>query len=162
MDILNSTSFGDMLEKCSDASGYRGMIVFNTERDLKEFIREFVALNRQSAIPGVRIVKQNYHSGTIEFTNDSTIQLVLASTSARGGRCNTMLFDEAIDNETRDVLSSFIAPYQRTQWEDNNKWATRFMGKWVVNDKLFETDPMDNVTDTAELDNFLNGFAVNS
>ena len=162
MDILNSTPFGDMLEKCSDASGYRGMIVFNTERDLKEFIREFVALNRQSAIPGVRIIKQNYNAGTIEFTNDSVIQLVVANNSSRGRRCNAILYDEAMNNESIALLNGYLTPYRTAQWEDNNKWASRFMGKWVTSDKLFETDPMENVTDTEELDNFLNEFAVKS
>lgn len=169
MDILNSTSFGDMLGKCSDASGYRGVIVFNTERDLTDFIKEFIALDRQSAIPGLRIVKQNLRSGTIEFTNDSTIQLVLATTPERGRRCNTMLFAEGIDRETKDILSGSIIPYQTVQWEYNdkwvwedNKWVRRFMGKRVPDDKSFEVDPMDSVTDTSELDSFLNGFAVNS
>ena len=162
MDVLSSTSLGDMLEKCSDSSGYRGMIVFNTAEGLKDFIREFVSLNRESAIPGVRIVKQNYNAGTIEFTNDSVIQLVVANNSAKGRRCNAILYDEAMNDESVALLNGYLTPYRTDQWEDNNKWASRFMGKWVTDDKLFKIDPMENVTDTKELDSFLNEFAVKS
>ena len=67
-----------------------------------------------------------------------------------------------MNNESIALLNGYLTPYRTAQWEDNNKWASRFMGKWVTSDKLFETDPMENVTDTEELDNFLNEFAVKS
>ena len=162
MSTLNPISLEYMFEKCSDNTRYRGMIVFNTLKDLKDFIKEFVDLNRQSAIPSVRIIKQRYNSGTIEFTNDSTIQLVLVSESARGIKCNIILFDDAIDKEMRDILRGCIIPYNTEPWEDMNKWARKFMNKWVTDDKLFEVDPMENVTDTGELDNFLNEFKIAS
>lgn len=162
MDVLNSTSLSEMLEKCSDSSSYHGMIVFNSGSTLKDFINEFVVLNRDSAIPGIRIIKQSYRSGIIEFTNDSTIRLVLATPSIRGRKCNAVLYDGVIDEEVRNLLYGCITPYQTVQWEDNNKWAGGFIRNWVSNDILFETDPMENITETEELDKFLKEFVVKS
>lgn len=166
MDILNSISFRKMLEKCSDCSGYRGIIVFKTASVLKEFIRELVALNKESAIPGIRIIKQLVNSGLVEFTNDSVIQLITESTSARGRRCHAMLLEDEISNEVRDILSSMIMPYDRVQyekafWGEETSWVRKINGKWIKDNRP-PVDPMENVTDTKELDNFLNKFTVNS
>ena len=149
MDILNSESLVRMLEKCNDNYGYRGLIVFNSRVTLRDFVEEIGNLNRYASIPGVYIIKQNASSGTIEFTNGSTIHLVLANTTARGNRCDAILFDDSIDDETKDVLRSMVV----TRYVD-------FCNATFC--KVFNTDPFENVGDTRELDNFLNEFKIAS
>lgn len=148
MDILNSTSLGYMLEKCSENTEYHGMIAFNGTDAIKTFIKEFVRLHKQSTVPNIRIIKQHYQSGTIEFTNGSIIYLVLANSTSRGRKCHAILFDEAIDVETRHFFSRYLIPYKTVFSYD------------LANEHTAEEDPMDKITDTEELENFLNEFNV--
>ena len=111
MEKLTTVSFSHMLEECNRNSRYRGMIVFHSPQDIKEFIDSLTNLYNLTPIPGIKIIKQRLNSGTIEFLNGSIINLILANTEARGHRANLILVDEDIDESTKRNVEKFLAEY---------------------------------------------------
>lgn len=174
MEILNSDSLSVMLRLCRDNTGYRGMIVFDTVSDLGVFIKEFVDSHRRIPVPGIRIIKQRYQSGVIEFTNNSSIYLVLANTTARGKRCNTILFDDVIPISTRDIIKGCIIPFRAQQWEIeeveslddlllNYTPVNRFLTEnWAPQCIVKIQEQPSEIADTHELDDFLKEFKITS
>lgn len=175
MEKLTTVSFSHMLEECNRNSRYRGMIVFHSPQDIKEFIDSLTNLYNQTPIPGIKIFKQRLNSGTIEFLNGSIINLILADTDTRGHRANLILVDEDIDESTKRNVEKFLAEYI-TPFSDDEadaeladtiyKYMVAQLPSYVgfgIPDRIArirDTDNSNGEKTTDELDNFLNEFKI--
>lgn len=90
------------------------------------------------------------------FENNSIIDVIAPVESRRGIRYNDILCGTPFESSVLNIIRSWEFDY-RSGRSVNDDWRKEYHScEW----KQPEADPMDVITDTTELDNFLNGFTV--
>lgn len=152
MKAFNEESFTELLTDCNNNAGYKGMIILLNLAEVRQFMREIVELHKANPISGVKAIRTGLNvTPRILFDNNSTIDIMVSRENLRGARYNDILCSTPFEPSVLDMVRDLEIDY-RTDWHKE------YSCEW----KQPGADPMDNITDTAELDNFLNGFAVNS
>lgn len=155
MKTFNEENFTELLTNCNDNAEYRGAIVLSDVREVRHFMSEIAEVHRANPISGVKAIRTslNIYSTTprILFDNNSLIDIMVAGESRRGLRYNNILCSTPIRPDILNVVQGWEIDYRST-------WHREYSCEWEQS----EADPMDNITDTAELDKFLNRFIVNS
>jgi len=154
---LNAETFAEAMTRCYQNKHYRAIIFFDSMVEYIEFINELRAAEVQG-IPGVTNVSVTQHYTLILFENRSSIEITLLTDTSRAKRCNMILYDEAIDIDAhRDIIYPMIVRY--VNLDDNvdniiSDTVTRYLSKHYP---LSEED-----VDSTELDEFLDGFKINT
>jgi len=172
---LNETTFEEILTQCGQHSKYEVAIVLPHRNDIRVFTEEMIRLNSLDRIPFFRDVRSTPYTSVVRFTNGSSIEFTTVSAMRSGDRYHTVLVhDEVSDPAFLDCVARFEKPYEGDvlrdamyAWQEDylrrerDLYKTYGLGKWGF-DPEPPIDPMENVTDTEELDSFLNEFAVKS
>ena len=172
---LNETTFEEMLTRCGQHSNYEGAIVLPHINDVRAFTEEMVRLNSLERIPFFRDVRSTPRTSVVRFTNGSSLEFTTADDMRNGDRYHSVLVHSGICHpEFLDGICRFEKPYEADVFRDavyawqedylrkqRSFYRTHALGDWVFEPPK-PIDPMENVTDTEELDNFLNEFAVKS
>lgn len=85
----------------------------------------------------------------ILFDNNSFIDIMISGESRRGARYNDIPCSTPFEPSAVDMVRGLEIDY-------GSDWHKEYSCEW----KQPGADPMDNVTDTEELDNFLNSFSI--
>lgn len=158
MKVFNEENFTELLLKCNNNIRYRGVIILPTLSEVRQFTRELYEIHRVNPINGIRAIGRGfstcYENSTerIFFENNSLIDVMVPGESRRGIRYNDILCSTPFEPNVLGMVRSWETEY-RSDW--NKEY---YCEEW----KQLKDDPMDNITDTTELDNFLNEFVVNS
>lgn len=156
MKTFNEENFTELLTKCNNNAGYKGVIILSTLSEVRQFIREIWEIHKANPISGVKTIRtvigiSNYTPPKILFTNNSSIDVVISGESRRGIRYNDILCSTPFESFVLDMVRNWEIDYR-------SEWKREYYCDWELSD----ADPIDDTTDTTELDNFLNEFIVNS
>lgn len=172
---LNETTFEEILTQCGQHANYEGAIVLAHRAEIRTFTEEIMRLHSLNRIPYLRDVRHSNNCSVIRFANGSSIELTTVGSMRAGDRYHTVLVhDDITDPAFLDCVARFEKPYEGDVlrdamyvWQEDylrrerELYKTYGLGKWGFNPAP-PVDPMENVTDTEELDSFLSGFAVKS
>lgn len=153
MKTFNEENFTELLTKCNNNAGYKGVIILSTLSEIRYFSHEISELHRVNPIIGVKTIgTESTITGwspveRILFVNDSFIDVISPKVNRRGMRYDEVLCHSRI---MQDLFEVSEYDYCRDLIED---FIESEFGVKIA-------DPMDDITDTTELDNFLNGFTV--
>lgn len=176
VEYLNETTFEEMLTQCGRHSNYEGVIALSDRAKISSFTDEIMRLHSLNRIPFLRDVRQRYNHSLVRFTNRSSIEITTADTLRNGERYHAILIDEDIrDHAFVDYMKAYEKNYEPDifrdaiyEWQEDflrkqrDFYNTHAVGDWWVYTPPKPVDPMENVTDTNELDSFLKEFVVNS
>lgn len=161
MQELNMETLERLLLDCGSLPEYQGAIIVEHRRDVEALVYELAKVNRENPIPRLIDIRHTPQGAVVRFANDSYIDISLFE-CVRGERYNTLLYHGEF---TPRVLDRFMMA-ERPYWESRTfdiydrefrEMITKNFWKPATFD---DVDPMDNVTDTEELDNFLNSFSI--
>lgn len=152
-----------LLLDCGSLPEYQGAIIVEHKRDVESLVYELARVHRENPIPRLIDMRQTPQGAVVRFANDSSIDISVFE-YVRGERYNTLLY---LGEFTPQVLDRFMLA-ERPYWESRtfDISDSRF-GKMITQSfwrpaTFDEVDPMDNVTDTKELDSFLGEFKINA
>lgn len=152
MKAFNEENFTELLTSCNNNAGYKGVIILPNLLEVRQFIYEIEEIHEANPISGVEaIIIGRSAAPRILFDNNSFIDVMISRESIRGVRYNDILCSTPFEPSVLDMVRGLEIDYR-------SDWHKEYSCEW----KQPGADPMDAITDTTELDNFLNGFAVNS
>lgn len=169
---LNETTFEETLTQCGQHTKYEAVIVLPVMAEVRGLADELNRVHTLKPIPHLRDIIARSHHALMRFGNGSSIEITTPETMRNGDMYHTVLVSEDIDDPRfLDIVYRFEKRYEPDAIRDvaymfsttlnNPVWRREYNCNWVKAEVKM-ADPMDNVTDTAELDNFLNEFAVKS
>lgn len=155
MKTFNEENFTELLTQCNNNAGYKGVIILSTLSEVRHFSHEISEIHRVNPIIGVRTIGMELSIDRwspverILFVNNSFIDVMSPKVNRRGMRYDEVLCSSWL---MQDIFNVREYGYCRELIRD-----------FIECEFGIETvDPMDDTTDTTELDNFLNEFIVNS
>lgn len=154
MRVLNEESLTELLTNCNNNADYKGMIILSTPSEVRHFSHEISEIHRTHPINGVMMIGAEFVNRwspveRILFVNNSFIDVISPKVNRRGMRydevlCHIRIMQDVFEVHGYDYYGDLIRDLIKSE-----------CGVKIA-------DPMDDITDTTELDEFLNGFAVNS
>lgn len=155
MKTFNEENFTELLTKCNNNAGYKGVIVLSTLSEVRHFSHEISEIHRVNPINGVMTIGIEPTIGNwspverILFVNNSFIDVMSPKVSRRGVRydevlCHSRIMQDLFETREYGYCIDLIRDFIKSEFGVKN------------------ADPLDDTTDTTELDNFLNEFVVNS
>lgn len=162
MKAFNEGNFTELLLKCNSNIRYKGAVVLPTLSEVRQFTHELYEIHRTNPINGIKAIGREIstcYENSVErifFENNSIIDVIAPVESRRGIRYNDILCGAPFESSVLNIIRSWEFDY-RSGRSVNDYWRKEYHScEW----KQPEADPMDDITDTTELDNFLNGFTV--
>lgn len=152
-----------LLLDCGSLPEYQGAIIVEYKSDVEALVYELAKVHRENPIPRLIDMRQTPQGAVIRFANDSRIDISVFE-CVRGERHNTLLYHGEFTPRVLDRFMLAERPYWDTGTFDMSdsrfsKMITQNFWRAAISD---EVDPMDNVTDTKELDSFLGEFKINA
>lgn len=162
---LNERTLEETFTLCGRHTGYEAVIVLPVMIEVYRFTDELINAHRFKAIPSLRDILRNHNNSLIRFINGSSIKIATPNSVRRGDRYHTILVSDDVNNKTfleRVYLieKSYEAPMFSIPI-DKLMWRQEYTCDWIKAEVKMD-DPMENVTDTKELDDFLKGFKIAS